>query len=230
LIELLVVIAIIAILASLLLPALGAAKEKAKQTTCMNNLKQWGVMTALYCDDCDGYYPLSADYMDPPPLGGPMWWYMALEEHLGKNVVGDSTAMWAYMYDPETLIRCPTKSVDSPSLPSTYPDYGVNRDVFHMQGNDGDLLPVNAVLRPDRLRYPTRTLVLADGRTAYSSTEYIKRTDPGYTSRSIDYRHGNGINLSLTDGHVERQSTPAYGSFLDVQYDGSGAIARGAMH
>ena len=56
LIELLVVIAIIAILASMLLPALGKAKEYAKSSLCTSNLKQLGIIVDLYQSEQDGYY------------------------------------------------------------------------------------------------------------------------------------------------------------------------------
>jgi len=62
LIELLVVIAIIAILAALLLPALAAAREKARRTACMNNLKQMAIGLESYSSDYSGYFPCWAGY------------------------------------------------------------------------------------------------------------------------------------------------------------------------
>lgn len=93
LIELLVVIAIIAILASMLLPALAKAKEAGKRIACINGLRQLGLSMRLYEDDNEGLQPKRT-------LGAPGGWPTALREN----------------YKDLKILACPS---DGPATPST---------------------------------------------------------------------------------------------------------------
>ena len=108
LLELLLVIALIAVLAGLLIPVLGRAKATVRSIACRNNLKQWGLATALFAADNEDYLP-----KDGTPNGTSIeaGWYVDLPRELGLPVYRAMSWRTNAAIDPgRSIWICPANS------------------------------------------------------------------------------------------------------------------------
>lgn len=127
LIELLVVIAIIAILAGLLLPALGQVKDKAHAATCRNNLRQIALGSQMYVQEFGAYTPfVNARPSTSPNPRNPYWWE-TLEPYVG--------ARWPECNSPDYGTQGQSAKINAKPTGGTYVCPGYNRlDVVYGGG------------------------------------------------------------------------------------------------
>lgn len=192
LIELLVVIAIIAILAAMLLPALSAAREQAKQSRCMNNVRQLGLLVALYRTDWDNYPPLC--------YSGDSSGAAKLTTRLAQYIRDDVLKERGGIFD------CPSNTDIDFSSSSTYwqleysfnyyiCDYGLYAP-YRAAGNHPHVAATLAGLGE-----PSATMMLCDG--SISTNEILPTSINTDAKRALVFLHGKRANVLFLDGHCE---------------------------
>ncbi|MCK5805136.1 MAG: prepilin-type N-terminal cleavage/methylation domain-containing protein [Lentisphaeria bacterium] len=193
LIELLVVIAIIAILAAMLLPALGKAREKARQASCLSNSKQLGLGTLMYIDDNDECMPVGI-YLNG---GSPGYVYG------NRRYAIELVKPYYSTYD---ILRCPSDNVFNYK---TSLGYNVNR----LEGESGGTVQVVGIMgrKSSIWRSPTEKVMFAGMDSHFSSglapNAYTGDTK-GYgddVCRAGLRRHTMAVNVGYLDGHGEAQ-------------------------
>ncbi len=211
LIELLVVIAIIAILAAILFPVFARAREKARQTSCLNNVKELALAFAMYAQDydetCPGYiaYTPGSVYRPYCQNNGTYLYWMDL--------------LYPYVMNRQ-VYRCPSYTTTSST--DTFQGYGWNSGIGYClnhptrSGWDYDGLKLAEI------KYPAETWCIADTAAAtvqgYLTTAYHVNNPDGYKPWAI--RHNRGDNFAFCDGHAKWVTYGRY-STIKHKYDGS---------
>lgn len=207
LIELLVVIAIIAILASLLLPALTSARDKSKAMVCMSQMKQIVGANQMYLSDNDDF---SATCIPPNNTV----WFQALSPYLNKKMI-----MWRCpaSHDPGNKMNIQYDSSSAFSSFRQWASVGINGWAFRGRDNSNKL----QVPKINRFKRPSMLVYSADSRTG---TEYQEATGGDPSTNGVVYlrpdttvapleglpglfsfyiRHHRNINVGFLDGHAE---------------------------
>ena len=199
LIELLVVIAIIAILASMLLPALNKARDKAKEASCANNLKQIGLAAQLYADDYQGFISANA----PNPSATEAGWfplfrdtgYLPYKKHYDSNGSLDIVAS-------TEGVRCPAGP-----LPN-----GTDR-IYGMVFRSPSTTVIRTIETTGGIRWsnisnpgnsPSNIIMFGDSIHVSLKRQYaVIGTASAFQDWALAIRHQQSGNAWLVDGHVE---------------------------
>jgi prepilin-type N-terminal cleavage/methylation domain-containing protein/prepilin-type processing-associated H-X9-DG protein len=201
LIELLVVIGIIVILAAILFPAFARAREEARKTTCLSNMRQLGMAATMYIDDCDDLLPGATDGPGGPGVAGG-WVYFS---QFGQNQnsippIFDVTkgSLYPYVKSKQVYV-CPDDSEGSNSGLS----YAINSclevgsSFTSVEPHPGRIL--------NAFQNPSGTLLFGEESMGGGAT--ADTTDDGYLSlyyaNWVTTRHINGSNVTLLDGHAQ---------------------------
>lgn len=215
LIELLVVIAIIAILASILLPALNNARKSAKKILCVGNMKQLGVANFSYIDNNDGYLPHAGEAQKTKLTYPNMSWKALLAEHLGVPTPLTKANLEKGVYNcPSQMDRnCGDSAMGDNGF---YGGYGWN--YFYLGWLDTDMGGKPAWYSFREIKTPSQTIILGD-----SADDFSNAYEPFFLYfNSIDYitiRHQQGGNWLWGDGHVNWQKATEVLINRSIWYD-----------
>jgi prepilin-type N-terminal cleavage/methylation domain-containing protein/prepilin-type processing-associated H-X9-DG protein len=203
LIELLVVIAIIAILAAILFPVFARAREKARQTSCLSNVKELTLGMLMYAQDFDETFPMCRypdDTYYPSPIDGV-----------------SCTFSWPQLTHPYVknaqVLVCPSDERARPNYSNgsttNMSRYSYGRNYGYFNGDKSSLVAGNIKLAA--IQEPSSTIMIGEADNCNRCGPRTANWPAGGGGVSVDLdmgsyldpRHNDGINFSFFDGHAK---------------------------
>ena len=227
LVELLVVISIIALLVAILMPALGQARNQAKQVYCLNNLRQMAITAINYSLNNDDYYPLAQYWATSGSVSYEYNWDFTRVWQGGQSKIV-AGLLWDGQETIQEIHRCPSYPGSDNMFGVPFTGYNYNTSyIGHGQGESvssayrGKVIPnpsfptFNIILsvKTSQVASPASCAIFGDGHYSGGANKFMRSSwhwagDYNFTLRrsgTQGYRHNGKTNVALCDGHATSQ-------------------------
>jgi prepilin-type N-terminal cleavage/methylation domain-containing protein/prepilin-type processing-associated H-X9-DG protein len=229
LIELLVTISVIALLMSILVPALAKARQRAEGVVCLSNLRQMAIAAVTYAQTHDGFYPIAHYRRKDGPVKYECCWDFTT---VTNSTTGGQEIVPGLLWQggmTKKIQQCPSFGGQSNTAGDPFTGYNYNTSYIGHGGGervgatyDGQITAVNGApawykivmpVKIHRVRQPAQCALFGDGQYSGGANKFMRA--PWAWDGDIDnslksagtqgYRHGGRTNVAWCDGHVSSQ-------------------------
>ncbi|MCM8768904.1 MAG: DUF1559 domain-containing protein [Candidatus Omnitrophica bacterium] len=176
----------------MLLPALAKAREKARQSVCLGNLKQLGLYAVMYSQDYEDYLLPAYRVYGP----GNHWPWTRL--------LRDAKYVKAEAYQGEKIFWCPSERKKPTGSTAYFGHYGYNDNLGSAIGLNETTGVSYPGLKASRIKKPGQTFLIMDVSLSRINAPYkVYNNDENDPNGGTSYRHNEGTNIMFADGHCE---------------------------